>query len=113
MRVSMFTDVVTKHDIVRALEEGTWAELRVRDWDLSRASSLTAPPRTFVFKADGVWLAGTATGPGTLAWAGLLAAIKDGVPTGLRLFGTSDHARTHTRARSRKHTPTDTRVHTS
>ena len=35
MRVSMFTDVVTKHDIVRALEEGTWAELRVRDWDLS------------------------------------------------------------------------------
>jgi hypothetical protein len=105
-------DVVTKHDIVRALEGGTWAELRVRDWDLSGASSLTAPLCTFLLSRRG-WLAGTATRPGTRAWAGLLAAIKDGVPTGLRLFGTSDHARTHTRARSRKHTPTDTRVHTS
>jgi hypothetical protein len=42
MRLSMFTEVVTKHDIARALEEGTWAELRVRDWDLSGASSLTS-----------------------------------------------------------------------
>ena len=41
-------DVVTKHDIVGALEGGTWAELRVRDWDLSRASSLTAPLCTFL-----------------------------------------------------------------
>ena len=40
-------DVVTKHDIVRALEGGTWAELRVRDWDLSGASSLTAPCARF------------------------------------------------------------------
>ncbi len=48
MRVSVFAEVVTKHDIVRALEEGTWAELRVRDWDLTGASSLRAPPRTLL-----------------------------------------------------------------
>ncbi len=41
-------DVVTKHDIVRALQGGTWAELRVRDWNLSRASSLTAQLCTFL-----------------------------------------------------------------
>ncbi len=49
-----FTDVVTKHDIVRALEGGTWAELRVRDWDLSGASSLTAPLCTFSSKPTGL-----------------------------------------------------------
>jgi hypothetical protein len=48
VRESRFTDVVTKHDIVRALEEGTWAELRVRDWNLRSASSLTSPPRTLL-----------------------------------------------------------------
>jgi hypothetical protein len=41
-------DVVTKHDIVGALERGTWAELPVRDWDLRSASSLTAPLCTFL-----------------------------------------------------------------
>ena len=32
-----------KAEIVRALEEGTWAELRVRDWDLRGAAQPTAP----------------------------------------------------------------------
>ena len=32
-----------KAEIVRALADGTWAELRVRDWDLSGAAQPTAP----------------------------------------------------------------------
>ena len=45
-----------KAEIVRALEEGTWAELRVRDWDLSG----TAQPRAAGFVR---WFATDRIGP--------------------------------------------------
>ena len=76
------------NDIVRALEERTWAELRVRDWDLGG----TAPQYAWVCNGPRSSLAGKGMKPGSRTWAGLLAAIEAGVPTGLRLFRTTTHA---------------------
>ena len=75
-----------KAEIVRALEEGTWADLRVRDWDLRGAAQPTALFCALVcnrpYRLTGIAIDGP-------AWKGLLAAMTAGVPTGLRFGGTS------------------------
>jgi hypothetical protein len=77
-----------KTEIVRALEEGTWAELRVRDWDLRGAAQrwhrFCALVCSRPYRLTGIAIDGP-------AWKGLLAAMNAGVPTGLRLGGTSAH----------------------
>ena len=75
-----------KAEIVRALEEGTWAELRVRDWDLRGAAQrwhrFCALVCSRPYRLTGIAIDGP-------AWKGLLAAMNAGVPTGLRLGGRS------------------------
>ncbi len=80
-----------KAEIVRALEEGTWAELRVRDWDLrgarhSRRRRFCALVCIRPYRLTGIAIDGP-------AWKGLLAAMNAGVPTGLRFGGTSARTR--------------------
>ena len=81
-RHSARAGAVTQAEIVRALEDGTAAELRLRDWDLQGAAD-----RRPVRIAAAAALAGVDCAPSGRVWAGLLAAVAAGVPTGIRLTG--------------------------
>jgi hypothetical protein len=50
------TAVVTQAEIVRALEDGTSAELRLRDWDLTGAVSVAAR-QSHALAAAALWQA--------------------------------------------------------
>ncbi len=69
---------MNRRQIAHALMEGSWAELRDTDWDLSTL------PVGHLYYSDSYHVQ-----VGTRLWSGLLQAIKEGVPTGLRLRGAS------------------------